>query len=154
MAKRRGKKGKKKGWWGQKVRHSWASKKGWRNRKRTILVRRDPYTRRDGTRVSGTAYRTRDFGKRGVTPKKDQWFEAEVAIKDYDVDHSDATRQRVIRKKLARMGGATYNNTLKMFRHFHGLENLTSVSNPKASRIYRKDKLYIDKMRERRFGSK
>jgi len=45
-----------------------------------IKVTRKSYVRKDGTRVKGTTYLTKDKGKPGKTPKSQKWYEHNVEM--------------------------------------------------------------------------
>jgi len=61
----------------------------------TLRVKRKPYTRSDGTHVKGTTFKTPDKGKKGRTPKKDQWYRPSVHT-GWSKDDKPVTRRRKV----------------------------------------------------------
>lgn len=134
-------------WKGQSRRHSKAAQKGWWRKKRKIKGREVFVTR------NGRRFPVPDKGKPGRTPPKDRFFKTKDEIEDYKITDSERRRRRAIDKKIRRMGGFNRENSLEVFQKLHGLSNVTKRSNPVVSRTARKDADYVDKKRERRFGT-
>ncbi len=57
-----------------------------------IKITRKSYTRKDGTRVKGTTYYTKDKGKPGKTPQSKKWYEHNVEM-NWSKDQSAEVRR-------------------------------------------------------------
>ena len=91
-----------------------------------------------GTQVKPTVYLARDRGKKGRTPKSKQWFnnkEKQVVIEGYHVDESTAKREAAIRKADAKSNISSAN----VYHKLLGVSNLQQKTNPKASKIMKRD---------------
>jgi len=100
---------------------------------RKITVKRKPYTRDDGTHVKGTTFKTPDKGKKGRTPKRDQWYRPSVHT-GWSKDDKPVTRRR---KVLVSHKGSL----LASARAMNALANVSA--DPKTAREAAKDARYF-----------
>jgi hypothetical protein len=113
--------------------------------RRTLLIKRrgykrKPYRRKDGIKVRGavvpaTRARIIDRGKPGLTPKSQQFYHPKVKTGWHATDSEKARRGKALR--------AHHGDVLATGRGLLALANVNHRTNPKVSRIARKDADYF-----------
>lgn len=98
-----------------------------------LIIRRKAYTTRTGTRVKATTFKAKDTGKKGRTPKSQQWYNPKVHT-GWDKDQSAAYRRRLV--LTAHKG-----NILASGRAMQALANVTV--DKRTAQLARQDALYF-----------
>jgi hypothetical protein len=62
-----------------------------------VKVTRKSYVRKDGTRVKGTTYYTKDKGKPGKTPESEKWYRHNVEMNWHKDDPVDIRRANALK---------------------------------------------------------
>ena len=118
------------------------------------------YRRKDGTLVRRKkrswkvkGHHRKDTGRKGRTPVKKQWFKTTEKLTGYSPFLPQAERRKAL-ENFAKKKGDDSEAWLDVFHKVHALSNLVQNTQPENSKRYKSDAMWIDGIREERFGSR
>lgn len=105
-----------------------------------LTVHRKSYTRKDGTRVKSTTYRTKNLGKSGRGPKLFQLKKGGLSEYGYKPSYEMKKRHAALSSAISR--GVS---SLTLSRRLGALATLLKRTNPKLSKSLRRNQKWISR---------